>query len=103
MRYEVKAVMSEQGTVRLELEANSEEDARRQVMNQGGMVLSVKRSFSGLSFKSKARFPLIHFSHELLSLLTAGLSLVECLETLVDKEQDTGNRKVIHDFACASL
>ena len=90
--------MSGQGTVHLDLEANSEEDARRQVMDQGGMVLSVKRSFTGLSFKSKTRFPLVHFSHELLSLLTAGLSLVESLETLVDKEQDAGNRKIIHDL-----
>lgn len=99
MRFEIKAVISGQGTVHLQLEANSEDDARRQVMAQGGMVLSVKRSsFTGLSFQSKARFPLVHFSQELLSLLTAGLSLVECLETLVDKEQDTGNRKIIHDL-----
>ncbi|GJL76361.1 MAG TPA: type II secretion system F family protein [Nitrosomonas sp.] len=98
MRYEVKAVMSGQGTVHLKLEANSEEEARRQVIDQGGMVLSVKRSFTGLSFKSKAHFPLIHFSQELLSLLTAGLSLVECLETLVEKEQDANNRKIIHDL-----
>ena len=98
MRYEVKAVISGQGTVSLELEANSEEEARRQVIDRGGMVLSVKRSFTGLSFKSTARFPLVHFSQELLSLLTAGLSLVECLETLVDKEQDANNRKTIHDL-----
>ncbi|SEM69421.1 type II secretion system F family protein [Nitrosomonas marina] len=96
MRYEVKAVMSDQGAVNLELEASSEEEARRQVTEQGGMVLSVKRRFTGLSFKSRTRFPLVHFSQELLSLITAGLSLVECLETLVDKEQDTSNRKLIH-------
>ncbi len=98
MRYEVKAVMSGQGTVHLELEANSEEDVRRQVIARGGMVLSVKRRLTGLSFKSRTRFPLVHFSQEMLSLLTAGLSLVECLETLVDKEQDAGNRKIIHDL-----
>ncbi len=98
MRYEVKAVISGQGTVHLQLEADSEEEARRQVLDQGGMVLTVKRSFTGLSFKSNARFPLVHFSQELLSLVTAGLSLVECLETLVDKEQDANNRKIIHDL-----
>ncbi|MCB1985314.1 MAG: type II secretion system F family protein [Burkholderiales bacterium] len=98
MRYEVKAVIAEQGTVHLELEANSEEEARRQVIDQGGKVLSVRRSFTGFSFKSTTRFPLIHFSQELLSLLTAGLSLVECLETLVDKEQDANNKKTIHDL-----
>ncbi|MDR4513770.1 type II secretion system F family protein [Nitrosomonas sp.] len=96
MLYEVKAVMSDQGAVNFKLEANSEEDVRRQVTEQGGMVLSVKRSFTGLSFKSNTRFPLVHFSQELLSLITAGLSLVECLETLVDKEQDANNQKLIH-------
>ena len=98
MRYEVKAVLSGQGTVKLELEANSEEEARLQVVDQGGMVLSVKHSFTGFTFKSKTSFPLVHFSQELLSLLTAGLSLVESIETLVDKEQDAGNRKVIQDL-----
>ncbi|TXI20738.1 MAG: type II secretion system F family protein [Nitrosomonas sp.] len=98
MRYEVKAVLSGQGTVHLELEANSEEEARLQVTEQGGMVLSVRRSFSGFSLKSNTHFPLVHFSQELLSLQTAGLSLVESIETLLEKEQDTGNRKIIQNI-----
>ncbi len=98
MRYEVKAVLSGQGTVHLELEANSEEEARLQVIEQGGMVLSVRRSFSGFSFKSNKHFPLVHFSQELLSLQTAGLSLVESIETLLEKEQDAGNRKIIQNI-----
>jgi len=56
MRYEVKAVLSGQGTVYLELEANNEEEARLQVIEQGGMVLSIRRSFSGFSLKSKSHF-----------------------------------------------
>lgn len=98
MRYEVKAVLSGQGTVHLELEANSEEEARLQVIEQGGMVLSVRRSFSGFSLKSNTRFPLVHFSQELLSLQTAGLSLVESIETLLEKEQDASNRKIIQNI-----
>ena len=98
MRYEVKAVMSGQGTVHLELEANSEEEARRQVVEQGGMVLSIRRSFSGFSLKAKSHFPLVHFSQELLSLQIAGLSLVESIETLLEKEQDGGNRKIIQNI-----
>lgn len=98
MRYEVKAVMSGQGTVYLELEANSEDEARLQVTEQGGMVLSVRRSFSGFSLKSKTHFPLVHFSQELLSLQTAGLSLVESIETLLEKEQDASNRKIIQNI-----
>ena len=95
MRYEVKAVLAERGMVFLELEADSEEDARLQIAAQGGVVLHVRRRFTGWMPKPKSRFSLAHFSQELLSLLVAGLSLVESIETLADKEQDTGTRKII--------
>jgi general secretion pathway protein F len=95
MRYEVKAVLAERGMVFLEIEADSEEDVRLQIASQGGMVLHVRRRFTGWVPKPKSRFPLAHFSQELLSLLVAGLSLVESIETLADKEQDNGTRKII--------
>jgi general secretion pathway protein F len=96
MRFEVKAVLTGQGAVNLKIDANSEEEVRQQIAAQGGMVLSVRRSFSSWSFNKKStRFPLVQFSQELLSLLTAGLSLVESIETLADKEHDVGIRKVI--------
>jgi general secretion pathway protein F len=96
MRFEVKAVLTGQGAVNLKIDANSEEEVRQQIAAQGGMVLSVRRSFSSWSFNKKnTRFPLVQFSQELLSLLTAGLSLVESIETLVDKEHDASTRKII--------
>ncbi|SOD40470.1 type II secretion system F family protein [Nitrosovibrio sp. Nv4] len=95
MRYEIKAVLAGQGMILLELDADSEEDARLQVAARGGMVLNIRRSFSGWMPKPRLRFPLAHFSQELLSLLVAGLSLVESIETLADKEQDAGARKII--------
>lgn len=95
MRYEVKAVLAGQGTVFLELDAETAEDARLQIVAKGGMVLNVRRRFSGWTPRSRVRFPLAHFSQELLSLLAAGLSLVESIETLADKEQDAGTRKTI--------
>ncbi len=95
MRYEVKAVLAGQGTVFLELDADSEEDVRLQVTARGGMVLNIRRRFTGWMPKPRLRFPLAHFSQELLSLLVAGLSLVESIETLADKEQDAGVRKII--------
>ena len=98
MRYEVKAVLAGQGTVLLELDAENEEDARLQVTAQGGMVLNVRRRFAGWMPKSRVRFPLAHFSQELLSLLEAGLSLVESIETLSDKEQDARVRKIIESL-----
>ncbi|SFN67443.1 general secretion pathway protein F [Nitrosospira briensis] len=95
MRYEVKAVLAGQGTVFLELDADSEEDVRLQVTARGGMVLNIRRRFTGWISKPRLRFPLAHFSQELLSLLLAGLSLVESIETLADKEQDARVRKII--------
>ncbi len=98
MRYTVKAVLAKQGTVSLELDAASEQEVRHQIAAQGGMVLSVQRSFVGWFPKSRTRFPLTHFSQELLSLLTAGLSLVESIETLIEKEEDSGTRKIIQEI-----
>lgn len=98
MHYEVKAVLVGQGTVLLKLEADSEKDARLQVMAQGGMVLHIRRQFTGWIPKPGLRFPLAHFSQELLSLLGAGLSLVESIETLSDKEQDAGVRKIMGEL-----
>ncbi len=95
MHYEVKAVLAKRGTVFLQLDAQSEEEARLQVTAQGGRVLNIHRKFSGWMPKRRVRFPLAHFSHELLSLLVAGLSLVESIETLADKEQDAGTRQII--------
>jgi general secretion pathway protein F len=95
MRYEVKALLARQGTVWLKLDAESEDDARIQVISRGGIVLNVRRTFAGWAPKSSLRFPLAHFSQELLSLLQAGLSLVESIETLADKEQDPKVRQVI--------
>ena len=94
-RYKVKAILAGQGAVNLDLYADNEGEARLQVAKQGGMVLSVQKDFTNFAFKSKTRFPILQFSHELLSLLTAGLSLVESIETLVDKESNDSNRKVI--------
>lgn len=99
MRYDVKAVLTGQGTVNLKVDANSEEEVRQQIAAQGGMVLSIRRNLSSWSLnKRSTRFPLVQFSQELLSLLTAGLSLVESIETLADKEHDSGIRKIIQEL-----
>lgn len=99
MRFEVKAVLTGQGAVNLKIDANSEEEVHQQIAAQGGMVLSVRRSFSSWTLnKRSTRFPLVQFSQELLSLLTAGLSLVESIETLADKEHDSGIRKIIQEL-----
>jgi general secretion pathway protein F len=89
MRYEVKAVKAGGAVVSLSMEARDDRDANEQARSQGLTVLAVRRigalSMPGLKPRA-ARFPLVLFTQELLALLRSGISLVEALETLVEKE-----------------
>lgn len=98
MRYTVKALLSGKGAVLLELEAASEAEIRHQISAQGGVVLSIRRDFSGLFPQHRPRFPLTNFSQELLALLMAGLNLVEGIETLVEKEEDSSIRELLQQL-----
>ena len=88
MRYRIKAVKNGGAVVSLSLDARDDRDANEQVQSQGYLVLSVRPARAlGLpqSFGS-ARFPLVLFTQELLALLRSGISLLEALETLAEKE-----------------
>ena len=87
MRYQVRAISSGR-LVSLELEAQHAEEAASKARSQGYEVLATKSSESkGLAGSKRTRFPLLLFSQELLSLLKAGLGLVESLEGIAEKEQ----------------
>ncbi len=92
MRFTVRA-LSEEGVVSLTLDASNLDEARERASKQGLTVLNV-RGESRL-FQGRRGFPLLLFSQELLSLLRAGLGLIEALETLADKQQDGEGRSVI--------
>lgn len=95
MRFEVKAVRPGAGVVRLPVEAASAEDALAQIRSQGYAALSAASEDGWVPRGGRRRFSLVLFSQELLALLTAGLSLVEGLETLAEKEQHTEAGKVL--------
>ncbi len=86
MYFDVKAMKPGAGVVRLTLDAMDAAEAGRQAQNQGLAVLSVAPR-TGQLWTRSARFPLLLFNQELLALLEAGVSLIEALETLVEKEQ----------------
>ena len=96
MLFEVKALEGDIVSL-LSIEAMSESDAAAVAKNQGYVVLSVK--FGGAPFdrlmKARSKFPLVLFSQELLALLDAGLSLVEALEALAEKERHLDAKKVL--------
>jgi general secretion pathway protein F len=97
MKFEVKAFTKNDDISEIIIDALTEADATQQVKLKGLIPLSVKKhSDKGLGLKpGKGKFQLVLFSHELLLLLKAGLSLVESMETLREKEQNATIRVVL--------
>jgi general secretion pathway protein F len=85
MRYQIRALSAGQ-LITLELDALHEEDAARQVRTQGYELVSAQLRDGKSRAGGGKRFPLMLFSQELLTLLNAGLSLVEALEGITEKE-----------------
>lgn len=98
MLFEVTA-LGEGRRERLRLDAADAADAAGQARLQGFTVLDVRASgLPALSFRRPARFPLTLFSRELLALLGSGLSLVESLQTLAEKESRPETLRVLQDL-----
>jgi general secretion pathway protein F len=89
MQFDLQIFHKTDGVTRLSLEATDSSDATRQAEARGLSILSVRRQSTWRlgALRARPRFALALFSQELLALLDAGLSLVECLETLAEKEQ----------------
>ena len=101
MRFRLRAISSDGRIESLDLQAFDEATARRQVESQGYTVVAVRRSLGwfGASSAIATRFPVQNFSEELLVLLNAGLSLVESIETLAEKERRGDFRAVLERIA----
>ena len=97
MRFEVKAFRGKGGIVSLQVEAASAPEASLGVERQGYSVLGVgvARRFRFALPRRRARFPLLLFSQELHVLLAAGLSLIEAMETLAEKEAHPHTRAIL--------
>lgn len=88
MQYELKVLRGNEGMTSLLLEAANASEAEASAKARGYSVISLKakQQWTKLNLGRKTRFPLVMFSQELVSLLQAGLSLIEVLETLAEKE-----------------
>jgi general secretion pathway protein F len=96
MLFEVRALAADR-RINLRVEAADASDAGGQARLQGLTVLNVRPAgnLAGVGFRRASRFPLGMFSHELLALLSSGLSLVEAIQTLDEKEARPETRKVL--------
>lgn len=99
MMYTVQGVDDSDRLVSLQLDAATAAEARRLGAERGLQVLDVssaRAAWSGLlATRTSGTFPLLLFNQELLALLEAGLSIVEALETLLEKENKSHSRYVL--------
>ena len=96
MPYEVRALSPDNQIVSLVVDAQDEDDARRQVEARG-LHATQLRALRTLrpSKASRGGISLVLFSQELLALLMAGLSIVEGLEALVEREGNARLRGIL--------
>lgn len=95
MRFELKAIAPGGAVEALESQAPDEATAVQQLEGRGYSVLSV-RPRKGLLWKGNGgRFPVVLFSQELRVLISAGLPLVEAIDTLAEKERNDEWRGVM--------
>ncbi len=93
MRYRVTALDAGATVATVEMDALDEADARRQALARGLRVLAVDTT--RLSGGRRTRLALVQFSNELIALLDAGLTLVEAIDALTEKERDEAVRSVL--------
>lgn len=99
MQFAVEAVRHMQPASLL-VEAAGPHEARLHAEAQGYAVVAVRaasrlRLGHGLRIGRSAPFPLLHFNQSLLILLKAGLSVVEAIETLAERETRVDARQVL--------
>lgn len=98
MKFELKVMQGTQ-VGWLSLEAADQQSARQQAQAQGYGILQIRQANgSGWLPKwpfNKQSFNLSLFSQELLALLESGLSLIEAIEGLAEKEQHDQSRYVL--------
>jgi general secretion pathway protein F len=96
MRFRILATQDGQSLVTLPIDADNAKAAEAAVRQQGYAVIKVSGALPTLKWSARERrFPLALFSHELRSLLEAGLTLPEAMQSLVEKEARPAVRHVL--------
>lgn len=97
MQFVVKFLKPDTGVGSTLLDATDAADATRLATARGHAVLSVQRPalIQRLRTPRSTGFPLLLFSRELLSLLDSGITIVEAIETLAEKESRADVRQVL--------
>ena len=97
MRFQIKAVRKPAVIVEALLDAPSQADAILMARAQGMRVLSItaQQDWFAAHRRQAQAFPLLLFAQELVTLLRAGLPLIDTIESLADKEHQLQHKKVL--------
>ncbi|MDZ4398792.1 type II secretion system F family protein [Hydrogenophaga sp.] len=98
MQFTVRALDASQQIQTLLLEATDADDAQAQVQARRLVLLSAEAQ-RGTTPRRGDRFALLLFAQELHALLQAGLSVIEALDTLVEKDTQAARRAVLNRLA----
>lgn len=97
MQFHLKVYRAPEGIKFLTLTASGASEAVAQAQAQGYRVLSSRRALGpSFNFASRSKFSVALFSHEMLALLQAGLSLVETIDILASKAKDAASRRILN-------
>jgi general secretion pathway protein F len=102
VRFHLKAIAPQGSVETVDLEAEDQASAVRSAERRGYTVLSVRaaRAFGAARLRLIGeRFPLVLFSQELRVLITAGVPLLEALDTLALKESREPFRRILQRLA----
>lgn len=105
MQYQLRVLREGIAPYHVELEASSLEDARIKAEQQGLTVLRVKPQNASLGLPRLGQkthsFPLMLFCQEFRVLFEAGLSVMEVLQTLIDKETNAATKLTLQQLLVA--
>ena len=101
MQFNVHALDARQQVIALSLEAASEADARGMAEQRGLTVFSIEGKRGLPRLRRTGTFKTVLFTIELLSLLEAGLNLVEALQTLAEKDVAGERQQVLNGLVGA--
>jgi general secretion pathway protein F len=101
MEFDVIALLPGQGASRLRVTADSAADLPLANSLQGAVIVSATPVAQGLRFGRPGKFHLPLFSRQLLSLLEAGLNIVEGLETLAEQDKGSASNEILNELLTA--
>lgn len=96
MQFEIDALTPAGDVASLMMEASNASDAQSQVAVRGYTVLKTRSKANAAAlFAFSPSFPLLLFTQELVTLLDAGLTLIEALRTLCKKEPRSDVQRIL--------